>query len=198
MRKSLWIIALLFAATVAPKAWADITTYQVTLTGPGESPANASPGTGHAVITIDTIANTLDIVSFSFSGLISPATGSQILCCTATPGVGNSGVATPVPSFAGFPLGVTSGTYSMSFDMTQASTWDPIFITANGGTPGDAEIALAQGAAAGEAYLNIDSTVFAGGEIRGFLTPTPEPASLLLFGTGLLGIMGAARRKWLG
>jgi hypothetical protein len=198
MRKSLWIIALLFAATVAPKVRADVTTYQVTLTGPGESPPNATPGTGFAVITIDINANTLNIVSYTFTGLTSPATASHIQCCTAFPGVGTAGVATQVPSFVGFPLGVTSGTYSMSFDMTQASTWNPTFITANGGTPGGAELALAAGAAAGEAYLNIHTNDFPGGEIRGFLTPTPEPASLLLFGTGLLGIMGAARRKWLG
>jgi hypothetical protein len=54
--------------------------------------------------------------------------------------------------------------------MTQASSWNAAFINANGGTPAGAEAALVAGAAAGQAYLNIHTSTFGGGEIRSFLT----------------------------
>jgi len=122
-----------WALLAAGSLFAGPITYDVIMTGPGESPPNASPGTGFAVITIDTTTNSLNIVSETF-GLLSTTTASHIHCCIASPGA--TGVATQVPSFSGFPLGVTAGTYSMSFNMTQASSWNPAFITASGGYSG--------------------------------------------------------------
>ncbi|WP_424206600.1 CHRD domain-containing protein [Sulfuricaulis sp.] len=47
----------------------------------------------------------------------------------------------------------------------------------------------------GHAYFNIHTSMFTGGEIRGFLAPVPIPAAAWLFGSGLLGLMGIARQR---
>jgi hypothetical protein len=56
-----------------------------------------------------------------------------------------------------------------TYDTTLTSTWNGAFITANGGTPASAEAALANAIQSGGVYLNIHTTAFPGGEIRGFL-----------------------------
>jgi hypothetical protein len=144
---------------------AEAQTYTLTLNGANENPAVSSLGTGQSTITISAAAHTLR-VQVTFSQLNSNTTASHLHCCVASPG--NAGVATTTPSFVGFPLGVTAGSMDQTYDMTQASTWNPAFVTANGGTTAGAEAALIAGMAAGQAYLNIHSTTSPGGEIRGF------------------------------
>jgi hypothetical protein len=105
-------------------------------------------------------------------------------------------VATQLPSFINFPVGVTAGAYSNTFDLTNASSWNPAFVTANGGTTAGAEAALLAGSAAGESYLNIHTVAFPSGEIRGFLAPAPEPATwaMMILGFGLAGTTLRRRR----
>jgi hypothetical protein len=93
--------------------------------------------------------------------------------------------------------GVLAGTYSNVFDLTLASTYTSGFVSANGGTAAGAEAALIKGLFAGQAYTNIHTVNFGGGEIRGLLVGIPEPTTLALFGAGLLGLFsfGMMRRR---
>jgi len=177
----------------AGAAQATLIVYNFTLSGAAEG--NASPGVGAATIAFDTVAHTM-AVNTSFSGLTSPSAIAHIHCCTVAPGFGTAGVATQLPSFVGFPTGVTSGTYSNTFDLTLASSWNPAFVSANGGTTAGAEAALLNGSAAGQSYLNIHTVAFPAGEIRGFLAPAPEPGAwgLMIMGFGLAGVTLRRRR----
>ena len=112
-------------------------------------------------------------VQTNFSGLLAGVTAAHIHAPTAVPGTGTAGVATSVPTFPGFPSGVTAGTYDRTFDMLLSSSYNPSFVTNNGGTTASAFAALRAAISAGRAYLNIHSSMFPGGEIRGFLNLCP-------------------------
>ena len=192
---------LLAAVCVLSLSWAaqgDILEFDATLSGANEANPNQSPGTGTAAVFLDTILQTLN-VNVTFSGLTTPNTASHIHAATTTPGSGTAGVATSVPTFTGFPGGVTSGTYSHTFDLTDLSSYNPAFVTANGGTASSAEAALVSALMAGTSYLNIHTDRFGGGEIRGFLTQNvPDNAATAgLFALGMLGTIGLSRKQCL-
>lgn len=195
MKLSALFAGSLFMAVAAMPASADQIVYTTPLGGSSEAPPNDSPGNGTARVTVDFDLVTMRVEE-SFSGLQGNVTASHIHCCTAVPGVGNISVATTLPTFTDFPSGVTAGTYDHTFDMKDASSYNPAFVTANGSISG-AFNALVAGLNEGTAYANIHSNIFPGGEIRGFLAPIPEPEAyaMLLAGLAMLGAVARRRRR---
>jgi outer membrane autotransporter protein len=158
-----FLIGIVLLASI-PAAQAQI--YRVVLSGANEIPVVNTPGTGFAIVSLNPTTHEMR-VRVVFSGLIGTTTASHLHCCAPQPA--NVGVATTTPTFPGTPLGVTSGAWDRTYDMSQPGAWNPAFITANGGTTAGAEAALLAGVASGQIYFNLHSSVFGGGELRGFL-----------------------------
>jgi hypothetical protein len=196
------LAAAALAALLAGPALADVFIYQAFLDGPSESPPNASPGTGFAQAIYDDAAHTLT-VSAQFQGLTGTTSAAHIHAVVPD-NMLTAGVATQLPSFTNFPLGVTSGVMPPTiFDLTMPSSWNPTFITNNGGTTAGAEAALIAAmnnqpphpSLPSRAYFNIHSSTFPGGEIRGFLQLIPEPSTFALLSIGALVAMVVRRRR---
>jgi hypothetical protein len=194
MKLNILFTAGIFAVAVAMPAAASDSVYTTTLTGPNEAPPNNSPATGSATVTIDPDLHTMRVQE-TFSGLTGDTTAAHIHCCTSTADTGTAMVATTTPTFPHFPLNVTSGSYDTTFNMTNASNYNPDFIAAHGGTTSSAFNALVAGMDNGTAYSNIHTTVFSSGEIRGFLAPVPEPQTYAMLLAGLAVLSVSLRRS---
>lgn len=163
------------ALSVVTKA--DTITFTAVLSGANEVPVRQSNGTGAATVTLDDITGK-GTITVGFTGLSAAVTGGHIHCCAA-PGA-NGPVIVPFDAFLTLTSGGTAGALaSYSFTLTAAQ----ITAMKNGLT-----------------YVNIHTSTFPGGEIRGQLipaggAPVPEPGTLILLGAGLLSMAGALKKR---
>jgi hypothetical protein len=149
---------LLISASLT--AQATLIDFTATLLGTSEVPVNASPGTGFVTATLDTSTDSLTLAG-SFSGLVAGSTASHIHFA----GAGTNGpVIIPLTITT---LGNTSGTLSLSGTVLSATQESELL--------------------GGFLYVNVHSTTFPGGEIRGQLAAVPDAAS-----TSLLVLLGLA------
>ncbi len=167
----------------------EIVQYAATLTGPAESPPNSSPATGYATFDFDTITHSLTM-SVSFSGLVGTTTVAHIHADTAVAGTGTAGVAS---GLVGWTTGLQSGSYASTIDLLSSASYSSAYLAAHGGTAASAETDLLAAMGNGRAYLNVHSTTFPGGEIRGFISLVPAPGMLPLL--GMCGVLACRRRR---
>jgi hypothetical protein len=143
-------------------------TFQAFLTGLGENPPNGSPGSGFGTVVLNAAQNQIT-VDENWSGLLAAATASHI---HGPGGAGtNAGVIFP---FSGVPAATAGAIPTQSFAIN-ATQVGYLF--------------------SGYLYMNVHTSVFPGGEIRGQLLLVPEPSTLTLTGVGLAGAVPFLRRR---
>lgn len=188
--------SLLLAAALGVGPSAAAQSWSTTLSGASEG--TTSPGTGSATFSLS--AANIFSMSIEWANLVGTTTIAHIHCCTTTPFTGFVSPVTPLPTFPGFPTLTTSGTFNADYDLTQPGFFTQAFVDANGGTVASARAAFVNYLFQGRSYLNIHTTAFGGGEIRGFIVGAdqvvvPEPATMWLLATGLIGVAVFARRR---
>lgn len=173
----------------APAAAA--TVFGAAFSGANEVPAVTTTGGGYGTLTLSA-NNQVATVNIAFGRLSAPIAAAHLHCCAA-PGT-SGGVAL---NFV--PPSIAAGSFTRMFDLTLASTYGTAFFNGSAG-PGLATAATAQarllaGLNAGQAYFNLHTSNFPGGEIRANLAAVPEPSSwaMLIAGFGFVG--AAARRR---
>ncbi len=173
--------------TAAGRTAAAQTSWAGVLSGAQQVPVNTTSASGFTLLTL---SGNLLAVTLSWTGLTGGSLAAAHIHCCILPG-GNANVAV---GFTGIP-NAASGTYSNTFDLTNASIYTSAFLTASGGTAAGAEAALIAGLNAGQAYVNVHDATYPGGEIRANVVTTPEPTTFALAALGVGGAGLLARRR---
>lgn len=165
-RNMLRILSLVGLTASALSAQAFLWTIDADLSGLNEVPPNASPATGMSTGTYDDVTGLLTLHTMA-SGFVAPITAAHIHRAPA--GV-NGPVIVPLS-------GATGGTSYMSNDTPTLSVSDGGLLLTGG------------------LYVNIHSSTFPGGEVRGQLRATPEPGTMIALAAGVGALVMRRRRK---
>ncbi len=168
-------LSLALGLAAATAAGAATQTYTFNLGGSQEVPANGSVAAGSMQITVNDVAG---LISYSFAGfgLSGSFTAAHI---HAAPVGANGGVVFDLVAPADYSGPVMFGSTPI------ANSWSLLGVNEAIGS----STAIAINTAPWNYYVNVHTTAFPGGEIRGQLAPVPEPGSwaMLAAGLGLLG-----------
>ena len=144
--RSRYMLALA-ALLLVPSAAYSATGFSTTLSGASEVPPNASTGSGTAVVILNDAQTQLSY-TVNYTGLVAGVTASHIH--KAAIGVNGSVIFGFTP-----PLGTTSGSFGGVIAVTPANVADLV---------------------GGLYYVNIHSTTYPGGELRGQLAGDATPS----------------------
>jgi hypothetical protein len=176
MKRTLWIACCLSFLTVAQAAVYQFDLLTGALSGTNEVGPNASTALGGEVgagLSYDNATKLLNVnVAYGLFGF-PPLQGNFTASHLHQAPVGVNGPVVVDLSPLHTPFGTTAGFYSGAVSLTSAL-----------------ETALFNGGL----YMNIHSTLYPGGEIRGQLVVVPEPGMLALLGLGVSGVLLFGRK----
>jgi hypothetical protein len=142
--------------------------FEINLDGLQETPPLATPGYGLGSLSLNDTTGDYTL-SGNFYDLIGTTTGAHIH------GPGTFGVPAGIITPITFDVGVSTGTFSGAGTFTAPQMADLI-----------SELY----------YVNIHTTLFSGGEIRGQIRQVPEPASMSLLALGGIVAVIAGAVRW--
>jgi len=181
MKKLSRCLVVAISLALTSSGFAAFENFTISLSGAQEV-GGGGPGGGSGTLTLDTTANTVTFNNIAYGGLATVSIGAHIHG-PAGPGVNANILYDLSPTFT--TLGATSGTIS------GVLTLAPVFSGTN-------SVSVAQQVTeleSGQWYINVHSTSFPNGEIRGqVVQAVPEPAVLALFGLGAAFLWARRRR----
>ena len=177
----------LACATLACTAGAQISTFEFMLSGDQEVPGIMTDASGSATLAYDASTQTFDLslttMGIALSDLLGVGPNNSPIHIHSAPPGSNGPIVVDLGIFANF---VDQGGGVLTFEVTGLALGGPQgAIPATDINQNEADLF------AGALYINIHTSTFPGGELRGQIVPTPATGAVAV----LAGLVAARRRR---